>query len=339
MSTTVQSCARSFEDYWASCRDDPIYVVLGVQGSGTNLLSRLLRRTFGVSVLRDRSRVFNIASELGPRPEASEVRRAFGRLRAYIASSGMGRGRRQDRSYVTEPFRGLEEAFDVVRPESGAELARLVYAYRAFSLGAPLMAIKSDDLWERIAYIDDVLPNRRVILITRDFRDNLVSVTGKHFGPVEPVCAALYVRDRFRRYEQEYARAGSAGHHVRFEELLSEPGASLERLGRFFGWQSCVDPHEVGSTFRRRPNKVGRFALLSSRNRMWCEALLRDELVRYGYELEFAAADPPAPVVHLALRVKDAFRRVPQKVRTTAARLGRSRGSAGWAPVRRWRDR
>jgi hypothetical protein len=126
---------------------------------------------------------------------------------------------------------------------------------------------------------------------------------------------------------------------VRFEELLSEPGPSLDRLGRFFGWQARVDPHEVGSTFRPRPNKVGKFAVLSSRNRMWCEALLRDELVRYGYELEFDAADPPAPVVHLAIRIKDAFRRIPQKVRTTAARLGRSRGAGGWVPVRKWRDR
>jgi hypothetical protein len=330
MSTAVEKKlegnAQSFEDYWARCQRDPIYVILGVQGSGTNLLRRLLERTFDVSVLRDRSRVFNIAAELGLRPEASEVRRAFRRLRAQIVASQMGRGRRQDGSYVAEPFSGLERAFDMVRPTSGAELARLVYAYRAFSFGASVMAIKSDDLWERIAHIDDVLPDRRVILITRDFRDNLVSVTGKHFGPVEPVCAALYVKDRFRWYEQEYRRAGTAGYHVRFEALLSEPGPCLERLGRFFGWTPSVDPHAVGSMFRRRPNRVGRFASLSPRNRMWCEALLRDELVRYGYELEFDAADPPAAVVRLALQMKDALRRVPQKMRTTAARFGRSRG-------------
>lgn len=310
----VQEKAENFEEFWARSVNDPIYVILGVQGAGTNLLSRLLRRTFGVSVLRDQSAVFNIAAELGPTPSPSEVRHAFGRVQRWIA-------RWQRRRGVSLPFQGLGEAFDIVRPTNGAELARLVYAYRAFMFGARLMAIKSDDLWASIAHIDTVLPNRRIVLLTRDFRDNLVSVTGKHFGPIEPVCAALYVRHRFRLYEQEYHRAGVSGYHVRFEDVLSEPGRCLEELGRFFGWAPRVDPHDVGSTFRRRPNKIGKFRALSTRKRKWCEALLRDELVRWGYALEFDAADPPNLAMRLGLRLTDAVRRVPQKIRTMYARL------------------
>jgi hypothetical protein len=45
------------------------------------------------------------------------------------------------------------------------------------------MAIKSDDLWETIGHIDMVLPNRRIVLLTRDFRDNLLSITKKDSDP------------------------------------------------------------------------------------------------------------------------------------------------------------
>jgi hypothetical protein len=71
------------------------------------------------------------------------------------------------------------------------------------------MAIKSDDLWETIDRIDAVLPNRRTIFLTRDFRDNLLSVAGSDFGPIDPLHAARYVKHQVSVYEREYARTAS----------------------------------------------------------------------------------------------------------------------------------
>ena len=102
------------------------------------------------------------------------------------------------------------------------------------------MAIKSDDLWETIGHIDAVLPNRRIVLLTRDFRDNLLSITNKDFGPVEPLIAARYVKTRFARYDREYQRTPDAQRiHVRYEDLL--------RTGRICG--------PVREHFRRRARR------------------------------------------------------------------------------------
>ena len=90
--------------------------------------------------------------------------------------------------------------------ETPAELAQFVYAYGAYKLGTTLMAVKSDDLWEQLDRIDSVIPNRRIVLLTRDFSDNLLSITKKDFGPIEPFVAARYVHGRFLRYEQEFKR-------------------------------------------------------------------------------------------------------------------------------------
>lgn len=57
----AQSSA-TFKEFFEAARERPVYVVLGVQGSGTNLLSRLLVRIFGFSVLQDRSMVFRAVS-------------------------------------------------------------------------------------------------------------------------------------------------------------------------------------------------------------------------------------------------------------------------------------
>jgi len=49
----------TFSDYQTLTRNEPVYVILGVQGSGTNLLARIMNRVFGFSVVRDRALVFN----------------------------------------------------------------------------------------------------------------------------------------------------------------------------------------------------------------------------------------------------------------------------------------
>jgi hypothetical protein len=311
----------AFPAFLERTRDEPVYVILGVQGSGTNLLSRLLRRIFGFSVLQDRSLVFNAAARLGRAPAPRAIDREIAWVRTNVFPSALRRKTSQYALSPKEPFAGLDEVLLPSAVRSGADLARLVYAYRAFSVGTTRMAIKSDDLWETIDAIDEVLPNRRIILITRDFRDNLVSICGKAFGPVEPLCAAHYVKERLARYAAEYRRAGDRAWHVKFNTLVMSPRSFVDDFARHFGLVPAVDPEVVIRKFKIRPGKVEKWRALPPRQLAWCEGLLYDELVEFGYLPVTSAPTLPDWSALAAAKARDSLRRVPQKIGRVVARL------------------
>ena len=313
----------AFGEFFNASKDWPVYVILGVQGAGTNLLRRFLVPAFNFSVLQDRSLIFNAAARLGQNPSAADIRRQFDFVRESMFPS------RVTSKYTlqlmprrkTVPFRGMEEHFDPTMITSAADFARFFYAYRAFSMGTNLMAIKSDDLWEQIAAIDDVIPHRRVILITRDFRDNLLSIAGKPFGPIEPICAAQYVKERFVPYAAVYARAGEHGHHVRYESMLDNPRQFLLDFRDRFDLTFAKQPDDVLAQRKLRPNRVGKWHKLPPAELAACEALLREELAAFGYTPVTSDAKPPDAATLLAARTRDAWKRVPQKLRILANRL------------------
>src|SRR5690349_3534189 len=143
----------SFADFQQQIAHEPVWVVLGVQGSGTNLLSRVLERAFGFSLIEDGAVIFKAAARLGDAPTEPDVRRECAAIQSRLRPSTLVRKtRRLVKSNTT--FDGIDEHLDSTRVSSGADLARLVYAYGAFRLGTPRMAIKSDDLWEDIDRID-----------------------------------------------------------------------------------------------------------------------------------------------------------------------------------------
>lgn len=312
----MEDTGRStFTEYLAHTREEPVYVVLGVQGSGTNLLVRLLTRIFNFSAMLDRSLVFNAAARLGASPSPDAVAREIQHVKAHIFPSTV---RRKFSKYAirdNEPFAGLEQVLDPARIHSGADLARIVYAYRAFSLGTRLMAIKSDDVWETIGALETVLPNSRIILITRDFRDNLVSITGKAFGPVEPLSAALYVKERLTPYAAVYRRAGAHAFHVKFSTLLNAPRQFVDDFARHFQLAPAVDPDTVIRAFPFRPGKIEKWRTLQPDQLAWCEGILYDELVEFGYRPETTAPVLPDRAVLWTAAARDTLKRVPQKVR------------------------
>ncbi len=318
MSRTVKP---TFEEFFAFCRTEPVYVILGVQGSGTNLLRRFLVQAFNFSVMQDKAAVFNAAVRLGPSPSSEAVRREFEALMAGIFPNELRRKLRKPILRLNEPFRGIERHFDAVQIRSGADFARFIYTYRAWSLNTRFMAIKSDDLWEHIPRIDEVLPNRRIILLTRDFRDNLLSICGKNFGPIEPVCAAQYVKERFAHYEAEFLRAGTDALHIRYESLLNEPREFLTSFAARYGLPFVNDADAVVAGLQLRPHKIGKWHRLPAQELGWCEAILRRELQTFGYPPVTAQQDPPPGRALLTVRTRDVFKRVPQKLGTIAERL------------------
>jgi hypothetical protein len=298
-----------------------VYVILGVQGSGTNLLRSILVGAFDFSVVQDQSIVYNAALKLGRNPSPDKVRVQFDAIRSRLFPSTFTRktGRRIKSN---ASYHGIEEHFDPASITSGAELAHFVYAYGAFSLGTSLMAIKSDDLWENISHIDTVLPNRRIILLTRDFRDNLLSITNKDFGPVEPLVAARYVKDRFAYYEAEYRRESPKHRlHVRYEDLLEAPDTFVAAFREHFGLSTRVDTPAPVDKSRIRRHNVRKWTGLTAVQLAYCEAILRNELQTYGYATESDPVDPPGPATWLLARSRDALRRIPQKLGGVIRRL------------------
>jgi hypothetical protein len=314
------SVKPAFETFLAGMKDQPVYVILGVQGSGTNLLRSILTKAFNFSVVQDQSLIYNAAMRLGATPSAAAIQGEFDALYSRMLPSALGKTGR--RIKTNGAFEGIDTHFDPRAITLGADLARFIYAYSAFSRGSTLMAIKSDDLWETISHIDTVLPNRRIILLTRDFRDNLLSITNKNFGPIEPLIAAHYVKERFSYYEAEYRRTPEDRRlHVRYEEMLESPDEFVARFGSHFrvGVQG-QGPAPVDKSRIRRHN-VRKWAGLSARQLAHCEAVLWDELRAYGYESERGRPTPPGAAAWMVARMKDAVRRVPQKIKIVVGRL------------------
>jgi hypothetical protein len=313
--------SASFHDFFDAAKQQPVYVILGVQGSGTNLLRSILVRAFGFSIVQDQSLVYNAALKLGRRPSPEMVRRQFVAICERLFPSALSlRTRRRIKSNGS--FEGIQSAFDASDIRSGVELAQFVFAYGAFSRGTTLMAIKSDDLWENIRHIDQVLPNRRIVLLTRDFRDNLLSVTNKNFGPIEPLVAAYYVKERFEHYDAEYKRALPERRlHVRYEDLLVDPDGFVSRFAIHFGLDAQGHTPTPVDTTRIRRNNTRKWGRLRASELAYCEAILRNELQTYGYATECDPVDAPPAHVQLLARGRDGLRRVPQKLRLVVNRF------------------
>lgn len=304
-------------------RLEPVYVILGVQGSGTNLLRSILDPVFNFSVVQDQSLVFNAARRLGAAPSATEVRREFNAMLPRLLPSALSR-KTLRRIKTNGSFEGIEAHFDAATITSGTDLAYFVYAYSAYSRNTPLMAIKSDDLWESIGQIDAVLPNRRIILLTRDFRDNLLSITNKDFGPVHPLIAARYVKDRFAWYDREYRRTPDSQRiHVRFEDLLEEPDAFAMRFRAHFALGRSGEEVPAVNTARIRSGNMKKWSRLPKSSLVQCEAILREELAAYGYAPACPPGREPTSGEWLLAKCSDTIRRVPQKARSVMRRLAR----------------
>lgn len=311
----------AFRDYLAATRSEPIYVILGVQGSGTNLLGRLLTRLFGFSVMRDRSAVFNAAARLGTHPSDAGIAREIRQFKKLVWPSRLRRKLSRHVIMKSKPLQGLASELVPSAVSNGAEFARLIYTFRAWSLGASHIGIKSDDLWENIHRIDEVLPNRRVILLTRDFRDNLLSISGKRFGPIEPLRAAEYVKNQLGYYAPVFRRSGVHGYHVTYEALLNDTRRLVDDFAAHFGIAPLVDLDTAIPALKFRPNKIGKWKGLSERELAWCEGILYDELLEFGYQPTTPSRVLPDASDRLMAAARDSVRRLPQKFNRLKTRI------------------
>jgi hypothetical protein len=319
----AESHFDEFLAYAEASRERPIYIVLGVQGSGTNLIAKTMVELFNFSVMRDRSMVFNAAARLGRSPTAPAIEREIRELEHVVSPSLLRRKTSKHIIKKTQRLEGLSAVLRRSRIQSGADFARLIYTYRAFTRGAAHIGIKSDDLWQNLHLLDQVIPNHRIVMITRDFRDNLLSVSGKYFGPIEPLCAAQYVSKQLAHYGPAFRRSGSRGYHVTFEALLNSTRECMDGLARHFELTPAVDLDVAIPALKFRPNKIGKWKRLPAQQLAWCEGILRDDLIGFGYPLISESPEAPPWSQLAAAQVRDSVKRAPQKIRSFVRRFRR----------------
>jgi hypothetical protein len=321
--TTAVANGSPFTSFAERVAAEPVFVVLGVQGSGTNLLSRILRRAFKFLLIEDGSVIFNAAARLGSNPSAAQIRRAFDLIHSRLVPSTVVRKTCRVIK-VNADYADLDRHFDADAVRCGADFARFVYTYGAYRLGTSRIAIKSDDLWEGIGHIDDVLPNRRVILLTRDFRDNLLSVSKKDFGPIEPLTAAWYVKTQFAHYDAEYRRTPHAHRYfIRYEDLLESPLSVVRGLSAHFGLPCVAGGEGAVEALNIRRGNVRKWNTLGARTLGHVEAVLREELTAYDYGLTTGGAQPPGAGIWAIAAASDSLKRVAQKSKRFVKHLSR----------------
>jgi len=294
------------------------YIILGCQGSGTNLLSQFLRKFFQFSVVHDRSLIYNAAVEVSREPTPARIREqrdyVYGRLFPGPLSKRL---MLKHYYHQANRYAGIERHFGDVEILSAEQFANFFYAFHASTVGGIHKAIKSDDIWEQIEHIPTVFPKRKYFLLIRDPRDNALSIRNKNFGPCNMYVASKYVKRRMDIYRDESDRNPDDMMTIKYESLLSKPNDVVERIADRFdfelpdNWQAGVDELNIRATnfnkWRALPPKI-----LAA-----CESILQDNLREYGYELLNSSPTPGTSAQVAMWRMSDVQRRTVQRVRRT----------------------
>ncbi len=128
------------------------------------------------------------------------------------------------------------ERVRAARPRSAAELLTTLYATYAEVHGKPRYGDKTPYHVRHIERLAADFPDARFVHLLRDGRDVAASLVKSHFGPTSIPAGALF----WRRHVEEGRAAGArlpADRYmeVRYEDLVSTPEETLQRLVAFLG--------------------------------------------------------------------------------------------------------
>lgn len=316
--------SSDFTDYCSTFADQPKYVILGCQGSGTNMASRLLQSIFRFSVVHDRSLIFNSAAALVGSFNELNASAQFDHFCKRVFPGDIRKRFMLKRHYrQAKHFKNMPRKLDFSLINSPAEFAHYLYAYHGFSTGATHLGLKSDDIWESLEFMDDVLPNRRYLLLVRDPRDNALSISNKDFGPRNLFVTSAYVKRRMDLYRSAAERMKKEDVIiVRYEDLLSQPIRELERISNQWNLTPVEDIASQVKKNNIRRNNQKKWLLLSKPQLETCESILKDLIVAYGYELNLPSHNSTVGAIkRLGWQMSDVAQRIPQRLYKTCRNL------------------
>jgi len=322
LDTTNLPCGGDFWSYYEKMKGDPVYVILGSQGSGTNLLSNLLRKVFRFSVVHDRSLIFNAACTIREPYSPQRIRQTVNQVYSSLFP-GVIRKRLMLKTYFHQAsnYMGIEEHFDRVQITTPNEFAEFFYCYHAFLNDGRFKGIKSDDLWEGIEHLDDVLPRRKSIVLVRDPRDNAISIMNKPFGPCEIYSASRYIQKRMRIYRREADKNPNDSITLHYDTLLKNPETAVLALSSFL---EIPVPDGLSQRIKKlgiRSSNREKWRQLSPRELRICESVLSEELQQYDYAVESKSLQPLSWNAVARRRIRDFAHRVPQRINKRVRRF------------------
>ncbi|MCO8122499.1 sulfotransferase [Stieleria sp. TO1_6] len=306
-----------FVDYFQDMKSEPKYVILGCQGSGTNLVSRLLQQTLEFSVVHDRSLIFNAA--VGLMRDQESLGLQYAKIRKRIFPGKLRRRFMLKRHYrQAKHFQGLPSTIDSDLVKTPEDFANYLYAYHGYTTNAMHLGLKSDDLWESVEHIDVVIPNRRYLLLVRDPRDNAISITNKDFGPRNLYAASQYVQKRMSLYQAEVdRRTDIEAITIKYEDLLNEPQRQMETIAQEWRLNLCDDYiHRVEGLGIRKHNQ-SKWKKLSSEDLGVCESVLGEQIEKYDYPRSEQAKVELNKIHRIYYTASDVALRIPQRVYKT----------------------
>ncbi len=307
-----------FEDHLIALKDKPTYVVLGVQGSGTNLVSRILARVFGVSIVRDRSLILGTAASLVGKTSAADYDRAWNKIYDCLFP-GPIRKRLLSRQWYHQAseYRGIENHRQAVELKTPAEFADFFYSYHAFVAGRVDRGFKSDDCWQHLGAMPDVIPNRKTVLVVRDPRDNANSIMFKDFGPRTAFAASRFVNRQLDLYLAETDSRPSDSLVVKYETLLSRPTDFVADFAELSGIEVPPDAEQKLDELDIRVTNFDKWKKWNHRDIAVSESILHDKIERLGYDLQNHQVMPITPSIAATQQVIDVMKRIPQRIKST----------------------
>ena len=276
--------ANDFHSFRRSLQSQDLFIILGSQGSGTNLLCRILREIFKFSIVQDRSLIIDSAVKIHRKPVKSRIRSEINHVyRSFFPGSIRKRFNLKHYYHQAANYVGIEKYLDNSGITNAREFINFFYDYHAFMVGGKYRAIKSDDISTYFGQLDDdFFPPQKHILLVRDPRDNALSIVNKNFGPCVLYCASLYVKEKLLLHEREMQKKPKSGLVTHYETLLQNPKEFVENFSKQFNIEPVGDLSELDI----RKGNFNKWMRLSEHDLEICETVLKDEILRFGYELK-----------------------------------------------------
>lgn len=308
---------NDFQSYFHRIKKQDIYFLLGPQGSGTNLLSKLLIKVFNYEAVRDRSLIFNAAVKVHRNPSRENIKKQMnavynalypGTFKKRFASAK--HYHHQNKNYI-----GIKSFFDRIDVTTAEEFALFFYGYHAFINNRIGIAIKSDDIWENLEFLDQIFQHHKVILLTRDCRDNVLSVMNKDFGPRDILTGSRYIAERVFHYYRQFEKSPGRGIVVKYEDLLERPASVLRDLADHFSISLPEDVESRIAELKIRSTNIQKWRALSPEELLICETLCASELKKGGYKLQNTEFRHIPNQIVLKHQLRDILLRIPQRVK------------------------
>ena len=303
--------ANDFPEFRRSLLGQEIFIILGSQGSGTNLLCRILRRVFKFSVVQDRALILKSAIRVNKNPERSLIQREVDHVyRSLFPGSIRKRFDLNHYYHQGKNYKGIEKFLHDSEIRNAKEFVDFFYDYHAFIAGGRHKAIKSDDISELFDELnEEIFPKKKYLLLLRDPRDNALSIANKDFGPCHLYFASLFVKEKLLLHEQETQRDPDSTLAVHYETLLSNPQEFVDNFSERFKIAPLGDLSEQPI----RKENFNKWMRLPERELELCETVLKDEIERFGYTLKTEAKCKFSSKDLLSWRLHELAMRVPQR--------------------------